>query len=210
MSSLNGKSHKRNTCSLHALLNEKMYQYTRESYTLIVLLYRIDALSSAVYVCLLERKTKQTKYVPEFFFFFRASLLVHSPRLLRPVMEQVFARWIGGAGKKAAKHFNVAAKLCTVCTCSSSARSGSVFSGGILRCVSLRVVTFVCLSCRVFFFALWTTENDACAQGWPASGAVKLSGIKMRYRPGLDLVLKGVSLDIKVSKEGRHYLPSVT
>ncbi|CAM9671284.1 unnamed protein product [Ectocarpus sp. 13 AM-2016] len=34
-------------------------------------------------------------------------------------------------------------------------------------------------------------------QGWPKSGAVKLSGIKMRYRPGLDLVLKGVSLDIK-------------
>ena len=35
-------------------------------------------------------------------------------------------------------------------------------------------------------------------QGWPATGAVKLEGIKMRYRPGLDLVLKGVSLDIKV------------
>ncbi|CAM9778343.1 unnamed protein product, partial [Ectocarpus fasciculatus] len=34
-------------------------------------------------------------------------------------------------------------------------------------------------------------------EGWPASGAVNLSGIKMRYRPGLDLVLKGVSLDIK-------------
>ncbi|CAM9619530.1 unnamed protein product, partial [Ectocarpus sp. 8 AP-2014] len=34
-------------------------------------------------------------------------------------------------------------------------------------------------------------------QGWPESGAVKLSGIEMRYRPGLDLVLKGVSLDIK-------------
>ncbi|CAN0469688.1 unnamed protein product, partial [Hapterophycus canaliculatus] len=36
-------------------------------------------------------------------------------------------------------------------------------------------------------------------QGWPSTGAVKLSGIKMRYRPGLDLVLKGVSLDIKVT-----------
>lgn len=35
-------------------------------------------------------------------------------------------------------------------------------------------------------------------QGWPAVGAVKLEGIKMRYRAGLDLVLKGVSLDIKV------------
>lgn len=35
-------------------------------------------------------------------------------------------------------------------------------------------------------------------QGWPATGAVKLEGIQMRYRPGLDLILKGVTLDVKV------------
>ena len=35
-------------------------------------------------------------------------------------------------------------------------------------------------------------------QGWPATGAVKLEGIQMRYRPGLDMVLKGVTLDVKV------------
>eukprot|EP00752_Nemacystus_decipiens_P009274 g8285.t1 len=40
-------------------------------------------------------------------------------------------------------------------------------------------------------------EDYRPPKGWPATGAVKLEGIKMRYRPGLDLVLKGVSLDIK-------------
>ncbi|CAM9940930.1 unnamed protein product, partial [Laminaria digitata] len=35
-------------------------------------------------------------------------------------------------------------------------------------------------------------------KGWPATGAVKLEGIQMRYRPGLDLVLKGVTLNVKV------------
>lgn len=44
--------------------------------------------------------------------------------------------------------------------------------------------------------ARWTAVP--VGQGWPANGAVKLEGVKMRYRPGLDLVLKGVSLDIKV------------
>ena len=35
-------------------------------------------------------------------------------------------------------------------------------------------------------------------QGWPATGAIKLERVQMRYRPGLDLVLKGVTLDVKV------------
>eukprot|EP00903_Cladosiphon_okamuranus_P012646 g11831.t1 len=45
--------------------------------------------------------------------------------------------------------------------------------------------------------ALPIVEDYRPPKGWPANGAVKLEGIKMRYRPGLDLVLKGVTLDIK-------------
>lgn len=38
----------------------------------------------------------------------------------------------------------------------------------------------------------------AVRQGWPSKGTLTLEGIKMRYRPGLDLVLKEVNLDVKV------------
>ena len=33
--------------------------------------------------------------------------------------------------------------------------------------------------------------------GWPSQGAVEFKGYSTRYRPGLDLVLKNISLDIK-------------
>eukprot|EP00904_Undaria_pinnatifida_P007302 jgi/Undpi1/3701/HiC_scaffold_16.g07071.m1 len=45
--------------------------------------------------------------------------------------------------------------------------------------------------------ALPVVDNYRPPKGWPATGAVKLEGIQMRYRPGLDLVLKGVSLELK-------------
>ena len=32
---------------------------------------------------------------------------------------------------------------------------------------------------------------------WPAQGAIEFKDIKMRYRPGLPLVLKGLSLSIR-------------
>lgn len=36
-------------------------------------------------------------------------------------------------------------------------------------------------------------------QDWPQTGAITLTDVEMRYRPGLDLVLKGVNINIKVS-----------
>lgn len=32
---------------------------------------------------------------------------------------------------------------------------------------------------------------------WPSQGAVRFNGVSMRYRDGLPLVLRGVSLDIR-------------
>lgn len=56
---------------------------------------------------------------------------------------------------------------------------------------------------RLFFNGNWYPSVFFDHQGWPATGAVKLEGIQMRYRPGLDLVLKGVTLNIKV-RSGRR------
>lgn len=34
---------------------------------------------------------------------------------------------------------------------------------------------------------------------WPTEGAIQFSDLKLRYRPGLDLVLKGVRYDASTS-----------
>ncbi|KAI0826665.1 multidrug resistance-associated ABC transporter [Trametes gibbosa] len=41
-----------------------------------------------------------------------------------------------------------------------------------------------------------TTPNDP-PQSWPAAGEIKFEGVQMAYRPGLPLVLKGVSFYVK-------------
>ena len=45
--------------------------------------------------------------------------------------------------------------------------------------------------------AEWEIDDKKPADAWPYQGAVQLQDYAMRYRPGLDLVLKGVTCDIK-------------
>lgn len=40
-------------------------------------------------------------------------------------------------------------------------------------------------------------EETKPPQEWPTQGAIEFSDITMRYRPGLPLVLKGLSLSVK-------------
>ena len=40
------------------------------------------------------------------------------------------------------------------------------------------------------------TPNDP-PPSWPESGAIEFKDVEMRYRPGLPLVLKGLSMSIK-------------
>ena len=44
--------------------------------------------------------------------------------------------------------------------------------------------------------AEWTFAHDPDTQYWPSGGAIRVEGLDMRYREGLPLVLRGVSLDI--------------
>lgn len=44
--------------------------------------------------------------------------------------------------------------------------------------------------------AEWEVENVKVAEGWPTNGRVVFEDYMVRYREGLDLVLKGVSFDI--------------
>jgi ABC-type multidrug transport system fused ATPase/permease subunit len=37
--------------------------------------------------------------------------------------------------------------------------------------------------------------------GWPTAGRLRFQGVSMRYRPGLDLVLRGLSFEVEA---GRH------
>lgn len=49
-----------------------------------------------------------------------------------------------------------------------------------------------------------TTPNDP-PPSWPTHGAIKFKDVELRYRPGLPLILQGLSLDIKpVGVVGRN------
>ena len=43
----------------------------------------------------------------------------------------------------------------------------------------------------------WTIEGKKPNPQWPDEGKVVLKDYATRYRPGLDLVIKGISCDIK-------------
>nr|XP_027194827.1 multidrug resistance-associated protein 1-like [Dermatophagoides pteronyssinus] len=44
----------------------------------------------------------------------------------------------------------------------------------------------------------WYTDEDKCLQeNWPSNGSIHMDDYATRYRPGLDLVLKGIDLNIK-------------
>lgn len=45
-----------------------------------------------------------------------------------------------------------------------------------------------------------TEGKVAAPEGWPARGAVEINNLKLRYREGLDLVLKGLTIDIKAGE----------
>lgn len=48
-----------------------------------------------------------------------------------------------------------------------------------------------------FFQAPWSIDDKKPGEGWPTKGEVELSNYSIRYRPGLDLVLKNLSLKVK-------------
>ena len=43
----------------------------------------------------------------------------------------------------------------------------------------------------------WQLDNDPEPDDWPKGEKINLGNLEVRYRDGLDLVLKGVSLNIK-------------
>ena len=45
--------------------------------------------------------------------------------------------------------------------------------------------------------AAWELDGDPDAENWPKDGNICLENLEVRYREGLDLVLRGISLDIK-------------
>ncbi|XP_048254075.1 ATP-binding cassette sub-family C member 2-like isoform X2 [Haliotis rufescens] len=45
--------------------------------------------------------------------------------------------------------------------------------------------------------AAWVIQQNRPSPEWPESGHIKFDNLKIRYRPELDLVLKGISCDIK-------------
>jgi ABC-type multidrug transport system fused ATPase/permease subunit len=46
------------------------------------------------------------------------------------------------------------------------------------------------------------TPNDP-APSWPEKGAIRFEGVKMAYREGLPLVLKGINFDIRPGEKVR-------
>lgn len=45
--------------------------------------------------------------------------------------------------------------------------------------------------------APWVIEEKRLTDGWPLAGAIKFDNYSTRYRPGLDLVLKNINIEIK-------------
>ena len=49
----------------------------------------------------------------------------------------------------------------------------------------------------VYLQAAWEIEEKKPAADWPQEGKMKFENFSVRYREGLDLVLRGISCDIK-------------
>ena len=47
----------------------------------------------------------------------------------------------------------------------------------------------------------WRKKETAPPASWPEKGAVKAIDLALRYREGLDLVLKGINVDIKAGEK---------
>ena len=55
--------------------------------------------------------------------------------------------------------------------------------------------------------AEWNIEKAAPRKDWPHGGKVEFVNYFTRYRPGLDLVLKGISASIKEGEKVSSKLP---
>ena len=52
----------------------------------------------------------------------------------------------------------------------------------------------------------WIIEETKPAADWPQRGHVKISNFSLRYREGLDLVLKEIDCDIKPGEKVNHFM----
>ena len=53
--------------------------------------------------------------------------------------------------------------------------------------------------------APWEIEGNRPDTDWPTEGKVKFKDYKVRYRPGLDLVLKGLSFIVNSGEKVMFY-----
>ena len=58
------------------------------------------------------------------------------------------------------------------------------------------------------FQAAWTIEDKKPAANWPDKGCVEFKDYGVRYREGLDLVLKGITCKIEPTEKVKHILPN--
>ena len=70
----------------------------------------------------------------------------------------------------------------------------------------------MCIECSwMLVQAAWIVEDYRPSPVWPAEGNVSIEAYSTRYRPGLDLVLKAISANIKggekVRSQGSDCLP---
>lgn len=45
--------------------------------------------------------------------------------------------------------------------------------------------------------AAWEVQNETVPENWPSKGEIAFQDFKVRYREGLELVLKGISFDVQ-------------
>ena len=53
----------------------------------------------------------------------------------------------------------------------------------------------------IIFQAPWTIDGNTPPMDWPHSGAVTFKNYSTRYRPGLDLILKNISVNVNPSEK---------
>lgn len=73
-----------------------------------------------------------------------------------------------------------------------------------------RINHIIMLADEIFLFfyqiereAAWRVEGGAASASWPETGSVSFTNYDTRYRPGLDMVLKGITCSIKPAEKVR-------
>ena len=54
--------------------------------------------------------------------------------------------------------------------------------------------------------AQWHVDDGSPPSDWPASGAITFDKYSTRYRPGLDLVLQDIDLDVKAGEKVKLFI----